>query len=84
MPESVILDDGTKAFFIEINPSRVVLFQALVESYEGIATVRTLDREQSLVEVAFPSILEEECQGMLEGIKRLCQWQDCKNKMRAT
>lgn len=44
-----VLDDETRVVYLEIPSSLVVLFQVLIELYEGIGTVRTIDLRRSLV-----------------------------------
>lgn len=74
MIQSVELDEHARAIFLQLPPSDVVLLQALIESYEGVATVRTIDLKRSLVcVVTTASLLETTCQ-LLEGLKPTVRW----------
>lgn len=43
------IDSKAVAVFIEIAPSQIVWLQACLESYEGLALVRTIDRQRGVV-----------------------------------
>ena len=45
------LDPHTVAFYLQIPPAKVVLFQGLFELYEGVGTVRTLNLERAIIVV---------------------------------
>jgi hypothetical protein len=62
------INDELHPVFIKIPPDQIVLLKCLIESYEGIAEIRTLDKDIAIVvilamkdtvEIVF-SILENE------------------------
>ena len=68
------IDEGTRAIYISVPGENVVLLQALVESYEGVAIVRTLNIRKSLVcLLTTPSMLEDTLK-VLESLQPLLGW----------
>ena len=74
MIEAVEVDKIARAIFLELPPSDVVMLQALMESYEGVATVRTIDLKRSLVCVVTTASLLETAVAVLEGLKPSVRW----------
>ena len=74
MIEAVEVDTIARAIFLELPPSDVVLLQALIESYEGVATVRTIDLKRSLVCVVTTASLLDTTISVLEGLKPTVRW----------
>jgi len=72
--EVVELDQFARAIFLEIPPSEVVLLQAIFESYEGVATVRTIDLKRSLVCLVTTVGLLETTIEVLRGVATLLNW----------
>ena len=70
----VVLDPHTVAFYLRINSAQVVIFQAIIESYEGIATVRTVDIEQSLISVLTTHDQVADCQTLLSSLQQYVPW----------
>jgi hypothetical protein len=70
----VVLDEHTVAFYLRINSAQVVIFQAIIESYEGIATVRTVDIEQSLISVLTTHDQVSDCQTLLGSLQPYIPW----------
>ena len=68
------IDSQTRAFYFEVPRSKVVFFQALFETYEGIATVRTLNLERSLVCVLTTATLAPLCIELLHAAKKDLEW----------
>ena len=50
-PEARHESPGTVAIFVQCSRHDIVLFQALFESYEGVGTVRTVDRAQGVISI---------------------------------
>jgi hypothetical protein len=48
----------------------------IVESYEGLVFLRTLDPRQALVEVSYPEEREDEANGLLTALAEETGWQD--------
>lgn len=44
-----IINDELYPVFIKIPPDQIVLLKCLIESYEGIAEIRTLDKDRAIV-----------------------------------
>jgi len=70
----VQLDPTTLALYLELTPSKVVLFQAIFESYEGVATVRTVDKEGSLVCLLTTPDMLQECFRILDSVREELAW----------
>jgi hypothetical protein len=68
------VDNQTVVFYLELPREKVVLLQALFESYEGVATVRTLNLEQCLVAVMTTPSMERTCSLLLSSVSELLQW----------
>lgn len=68
------LDDVTRVVYLEIPPSKVALFQAHFELYEGVGTVRTLDVRQSLVCVMTTQDMLTDCLSVLESLRESIPW----------
>jgi hypothetical protein len=68
------LDSSTLALYLELAPSKVVLFQAIFESYEGVATVRTVDKEGSLVCLLTTKEMLSECLNILDSVRVELGW----------
>ena len=60
-------DSLTYAFYLETEPEQVVLLQTLIESYEGLAAVRTVGMNP-------PTICVMCTAGTLEPVKELLTW----------
>jgi hypothetical protein len=67
--EPVTLDEGTVALYLKVAGSRIVLFQAIFETYEGLGTVRTIDVRKALVSVITTPSQVPDCQSLLTSIK---------------
>jgi len=72
--EPIELDCDTVAFYLRINSAQVVIFQAIVESYEGVATVRTVDIEQSLISMLTTRDQVADCQTLLSSLQPYIPW----------
>lgn len=75
-PSTHTVDEWTSAFIIDVDPAHVVLLQALLESYEGLATVRTLDAAQGRLCIFCPSDSEEDCEAFLNAVSIEIPWRD--------
>lgn len=74
---AVTIDPQTVAFYLEVPRSHVVLLQVFFELYDGVGTVRTLDKDVAIACVlTTPSHLQT-CMGVLEAIKEQVAWAPC-------
>lgn len=73
-PTPIVLDDHTVAFYLTVESSQIVVFQAIMESYEGLGTVRTVDIEASLVSIIAPKDQLNDCQRVLRSLKKEVPW----------
>lgn len=69
------IDEGTVALYLKVPGEKVVLLQALTESYEGLAMVRTLNIRKSLVAILTTPSMLEDCQALLDSLKTVIQWE---------
>lgn len=72
--EKFKLDEQSTAFFLDVPGSKVVLLQAIFETYEGVALVRTLDVKNSLVAIVTTNDFEHEVLDILNDIKENINW----------
>ncbi len=63
------IDDECVAYYLEVPGSKVVLFQSLFETYEGIGLVRTLSIKKSLICVLTTPSMAQDCFRLIESIK---------------
>lgn len=81
MLEAISIDDcpngtqsGSVALCIEAAPAGLVLLQTLIESYEGIGLVRTLDPERSLLCILCTNDTVEICKQILISLQSQLPW----------
>jgi len=68
------LDDATVAYTLEVPASSIVLIQALFETYEGIAVVRTINVKRSLISVITTPELSATCAEIIHDLAPLVPW----------
>ncbi len=68
------LDEIAIAIFIKLPASKVAFLQSLLETYEGLGTVRTLDVKNSLIAIITTSEQLSLCQQLLNEIKPQVSW----------
>ena len=68
------LDQITKILFLNIPAEKVVLLQAIVELYEGLAVVRTIDLRNSLVSVLTTNDTWPDLLALLDSLKSQLDW----------
>jgi len=71
---AVPVDDNTVAFYLEVPRSHVVLLTVYFELYDGVGTVRTLDKEVALVCVLTTPSQLDDCVGVLHAIREHVSW----------
>ena len=69
-----VLDPFTRAIYLEVPSSKLVLFQAFFELFEGVALVRTLNVKRSLVCVLTTLDLSAQCFTILEALRSIIEW----------
>ncbi len=75
LPRAISLDTDTSVFYLTLPSSQIVLFQAIIESYEGLGTVRTIDTAAQLIAVITPKSQVDDCQRLLAGLKKDVPWE---------
>lgn len=73
------LDDKTCLLALEIPPAAIVLLQGLFETYEGIATVRSIDTNLGIISVITTPDCLPDCLQILESAKEILNWRVCAN-----
>lgn len=63
------IDEHCAAIYLEVPASKVVLFQSLFETYEGIGLVRTLSIQKSLICILTTPSMAEHCFAVLDAIR---------------
>jgi hypothetical protein len=57
-----------RTFYLRIRPDRISLFRFLLEGYDGLAVLSTLDARQGLVRLIVPASRYAELWGLLAAI----------------
>jgi hypothetical protein len=70
----ILIDDETAVVFLQIPRSRTLEFQASVDLYESLATVRTMSVENSVVAVITTPSMWDTCQAMLDSLQVEIGW----------
>ena len=68
------LDDECVALFLEVPASKVVLLQGIIECYEGLGVVRTLDRSAHLICILTTPAMLDVCKKVLVTEQESLQW----------
>jgi hypothetical protein len=76
-PIPVPIDANTVAFYLEVPRSHVVLLTVYFELYDGVGTVRTLEKEGAVVCVLTTPSLVQDCISVLNAIKEHVAWVPC-------
>jgi|LauGreDrversion4_2_1035121.scaffolds.fasta_scaffold03975_12 hypothetical protein len=76
-PIPVAIDTDTVAFYLEVPRSHVVLITVFFELYDGVGTVRTLDKEGAVVCVLTTPSQVQDCIGVLKAIREHVAWVPC-------
>ena len=58
--------------YIRINPKKIALLKFIIEGYDGLAQVTTIDRHAGLVLLAAPEARMNELFPLLENIADMC------------
>jgi len=59
----------TTSWYFKIKPSDIAYMKFILESYEGLGVLRTIDPRNGIVEVMVPPGLEEDSEMVLEGLR---------------
>lgn len=54
--------------FLQLNPDEIAYFKFILEGYDGLASVTTIDRKLGLVALCHPASLAEEVRELLSGL----------------
>jgi hypothetical protein len=76
-PIAVAIDDDTVALYLEVPRSHVVLLTVFFELYDGVGTVRTLDKEGAVVCVLTTPSQVQDAVGVLKAIREHVAWVPC-------
>ncbi len=68
------LDEFAIALFVKLPASKVAFLQSLLETYEGLGTVRTLDVKNSLIAVITTTLQLATCEELLNSVKPIVSW----------
>jgi len=49
-----LLHDSMQTFYLRVRPDRIALFRFLLEGYDGLAVLSTMDAKQGLVRLIVP------------------------------
>lgn len=68
------LDSDTVALCIKVRPKDIVILQAIVEGYDGLAVLRTLDEELGIISIIAVNDSVCEVESFLDGISAQFEW----------
>ena len=57
-----------KTLFLRINPQRIYFFKFILEGYDGLGVLSTIDSGQGLVMLRYPSVMEMDLFFLLSNI----------------
>ncbi len=60
----------THSIFLRLRPEDIAYFKFIIESYEGMAVVRTQDPQEAVIEVMIAPGWEKDMDEVLEGLKK--------------
>jgi hypothetical protein len=63
---------GFHKLYFRIARAEIGYLRFILESYDGLAFVRTLDRREALVEIAFPASRRQDAEGLLAALTVEC------------
>ncbi|MBC8317792.1 MAG: DUF4911 domain-containing protein [Desulfobulbaceae bacterium] len=61
----------TKKLYLRINPAKIHFFKSILEGYEGLAMMSTLDGKQGLVSVRYSEEAQRDVLLLLEDLSPL-------------
>jgi Domain of unknown function (DUF4911) len=61
-------EDETTQFYLLLPKEHIVYVQAIIESYEGIALVRTIDNDKECLSITTTKSLETTCKELIESL----------------
>ncbi len=68
--------DGVVPILLELAPVDIALVKFLLESYEGIAVIRTMDRRRALIVVLVSRDFLDVARGILDGLRSSLQFRE--------
>jgi len=68
-PKSAIGKMDTHSKFFRVRREDIAYFKFIIESYEGMAVVRTKDRHEAIVELMVAPGWEKDLEEVLEGLR---------------
>lgn len=54
--------------FLQLNPGEIAFFKFIVEGYDGLASLTTIDRKTGVVALCYPASLSNEVNDLLSGL----------------
>ncbi len=60
--------------YIRLPPEEIAYVKYVVESYEGVAVLRTVDRAAAVIVLMVAADLEHEARGILEALRHEVPW----------
>ncbi len=71
---TVRIQDDAILIVIEVERHSIVLFHALIEGYDGLATVKTIDEARGVIAIITTPDFKEVVMGFLEAVKEELPW----------
>ncbi len=60
----------TQSRYLRLHPKDIAYFKFIIESYEGMAVVRTLNPKEAVVELTVAPGWERDLEKVIEGLKK--------------
>ncbi|MBI1921937.1 MAG: DUF4911 domain-containing protein [Geobacter sp.] len=64
--------------FIRLKPDDIAYFKFIVESYDGLASLTTIDRKIGVVALCYPASLASEMNSLLSGLSSEIAFAECR------
>ena len=75
-----MLDANMPERWFKIEKPKIALFQFIIEGYEGMATVTTMDSQTAIVQVSIMPDFYDEIINLLESLKIECELEEIEYK----
>ncbi|NLF24173.1 MAG: DUF4911 domain-containing protein [Deltaproteobacteria bacterium] len=70
------LDSHTSVVFLHVPAAKLVVLQALFETYEGLGLVRTLDMRRGLISILAAPDMQQDCTALLKAVWEQTGWRN--------
>ena len=62
---------------IRIDPEQIYFLKFILEAYDNLAIISTVDRHEGIMELKYPPELEEDVKGVLQSMTQRLKFEEC-------